>query len=342
MDTEPHAFTHLGAVDKRPDDRDLLLGTIGAGRPTYTFPATYRNEAAWAADVEYQGQQPACGAHAGSKLVTVKRDQHVRTSPRFTWADLKTFDGWALTDGTDIRSIMKSLQKTGASDFMYVGNDVTLSLQEYAKPTISQEAKTDAAKRKIGAYGFASDLSFDGLKQYIFDHGAIIILMRVTSRFWTDAKGKTSWKEKDILPLAPASAEWPVVSGHFVVAHSYDEENIYFLNSFGPDWGRKGHGYFGANYVGLINDASAFVPVAFERDLFFGLQHPDVKLLQQFFNKTPQTKIATKGPGSPGQETEYFGSLTRNAAIRFQTMKGINPNAGYVGPVTRAFINSLM
>lgn len=321
------------------DERDLVLG---AASPVYTFPATYTNAAAWAADVEYQGQQPACGAHSGSKLVTILRDQHVRTSPRFTWADIKTFDGWAITDGTDIRSIMKSLQKVGATDFIYMGNDVTLSLQDYAHPIVGQVAIQDAAKRSGKAYGFIKDLSFKGLKQYISDHGACVILMRTTARLYTAANGQTSWAEKDILPLAPPSAQFPAISGHFVVCHSYDENYIYFINSFGPTWGRKGHGYFGADYMPVVWDAATFVPMAFSKDLMYGLDDADVKALQQFFNRTPATLVAKTGFGSPGNETTFFGPATKDAAIRFQNLHGIKPNVGYVGPVTRATINTLI
>lgn len=332
---EPHGFTNLGGLPKKTDDRDLLLGSA---IPTYTFGPTLTNADAWAAPVEYQGQQPACGAHAGSKAAGVKGSKHF--TPRYTWANLKTFDGWAITDGTDIRSIVKSLTNAGPLTFELMGNDVSVDLNTYAHPTITQAMITDAHANKSYAYGFANDLSFNGLKQYIHDHGPIIILIRVTARFWTAENGQTSWAEKDILPLAPASAQWPAVSGHFVVAHSYDENYIYFLNSFSDGWGRKGHGYFGADYMGLVNDAAALVPMAFTRDLYEGMQHPDVKTLQVYLNKNPLTQIAKTGPGSPGQETEYFGALTKAAVIKFQTAKGIKPNAGYVGAVTRAVINA--
>jgi hypothetical protein len=55
-------------------------------------------------------------------------------SPRFTWADIKTFDGYAIQDGTDMRSIFKSLTNTGAADFPLLGNDVSLPLAAYAHP----------------------------------------------------------------------------------------------------------------------------------------------------------------------------------------------------------------
>ncbi len=332
---EPHGFDNLGGQSKTPDDRDLLLGSA---IPVYTFTPAVHDVSAWEADVEYQGKQPACGAHAGTKAKGLKDDK--RYSPRYTWANLKTFDGWTIESGTDIRSIMKSLTGAGPLDFPQMGNDITLDLNTYAHPVITPAMAKLATANKGFAYGFANDLSFNGLKQYIHDHGPIILLMRVTERFWTAENGMTSWAEKDILPLAPPSAHYHPVSGHFVVAHSYDEKYIYFLNSFSKDWGRKGHGYFGEDYMPMINDAGALVPMAFSRDLYEGMQHPDVKKLQQWLNKDPKFQVAKNGPGSPGQETEYFGSLTKAAVIRFQTARGIKPAAGYVGHITRAVINA--
>ncbi|MBU1092004.1 peptidoglycan-binding protein, partial [Patescibacteria group bacterium] len=48
------------------------------------------------------------------------------------------------------------------------------------------------------------------------------------------------------------------------------------------------------------------------------------------------------GVGSPGNETEYFGSLTEKAVQKFQEKHGIakkgDSGYGYVGPKTRAKI----
>lgn len=75
------------------------------------------------------------------------------------------------------------------------------------------------------------------------------------------------------------------------------------------------------------------------RNLHFGLRGTDVKILQQYLNNNG-FKIAQTGPGSPGNETELFGPLTRAAVIRYQKAKGISSSVGYVGPITRGFINS--
>lgn len=76
----------------------------------------------------------------------------------------------------------------------------------------------------------------------------------------------------------------------------------------------------------------------FSRDLFVGVQGDDVKELQRYLNRQGFT-LAENGVASPGQETVYFGELTRNALIRFQQTNGISPAIGYFGPKTRAVVN---
>lgn len=334
----PFAISTPGGLEKLVDERDIKLGAVKvAEEKKYTFAPTFTNFGAWHQPVEFQGQQPACGAHSGAALQGILEND--RFSPRFTWANIKTFDGWPIESGTDIRAIFKSLKNKGTSDFALLGNDVGVSLTAYANPTITSPMNASAAKNKAPGYGFADDLTFNGLKQYINDHGAIIILFRIGKEFWTAPNGQTSWAEKDILPLRPPAV---VSSGHFVVCHSYDEQYIYFLNSFGEAWGRKGHGYFGENYMPFINDAGAVIGLAFDKDLYLGINDPQVKQLQQFLNRDPRTRLADQGPGSPGQETSYFGPITRNAVMRFQSLYQIKPVAGYCGPLTRAVINALL
>lgn len=325
---QPHGFTNLGGLDKKPDQRDIKLGAVGA--PVYTFPKTLTNSDAWKMEVENQGPQPACGAHAGAELKDLSL--HMRATPRFTWGDLKTFDGWPIDMGTDNRSVMKSITKSGVLDFSQLGNDVSLPEVEYAKaPTAAQRAL--AVKHAGMGYGFIQDLSFNGIKQFISDHGPSIVTVRVGKEWWTGADGIASWAESKILPLrAPAV----IVSGHFVVAHSYDEQFIYFINHWSDGWGRKGHGYFGADYMPFVTDAGALFPLQFKKDLFFGMTDPDVLDLQRYLN-SHGSPVAATGAGSSGNETNYFGPATKAAVIHWQTVNGISPAAGYFGPLSRAF-----
>ena len=77
-------------------------------------------------------------------------------------------------------------------------------------------------------------------------------------------------------------------------------------------------------------------------DLKLGDSNAEVIILQQMLNKAG-FPVASSGPGSAGNETEYFGSLTQTAVRRFQCAKGIvcsgseiTTGYGLVGPKTRA------
>lgn len=82
-------------------------------------------------------------------------------------------------------------------------------------------------------------------------------------------------------------------------------------------------------------------PISTFRDLFFGATGSDVLELQRALNRIGFTVNET-GAGSPGQETEYYGTSTQAAVTRFQMNFGIAPNLGYFGPVTRALLGFIL
>lgn len=90
---------------------------------------------------------------------------------------------------------------------------------------------------------------------------------------------------------------------------------------------------------GSSEAASATTATLFTRDLELGMTHEDVRALQKFLN-THNARVAASGVGSPGNETNYFGALTKAAVAKYQAANGITPAAGYFGPKTRAFVNS--
>lgn len=251
---EPHDFTKLGGLPRVPDTRDHL---IGSATGSYTFPAAFSQGTAWnAAPIYYQGQQPACGAHAGDwlKVLLDINDgiQNVNKTPRYVWANIKR-DGTSPDDGTTMQRIFSVLQNYGVDDFEPLENDVTVTTAAYASAApITASMTANGQGDTVSSYAYLTDRSFSGLKQAISDHKAVILLMDVGASMWTAADGTTSWAEKDVLPLRPPN---PIVDGHFVVAHSYDENYIYFANSWGNTWGRNGHGYFGADYIPYILEA---------------------------------------------------------------------------------------
>ncbi|MFA5024766.1 MAG: peptidoglycan-binding protein [Patescibacteria group bacterium] len=76
------------------------------------------------------------------------------------------------------------------------------------------------------------------------------------------------------------------------------------------------------------------------QDLSIGSVNANVKLLQQFLN-CYGFSLASSGPGSKGNETTVFGSLTQAALAKFQAANSISPAQGYFGAITRAYLQSI-
>jgi peptidoglycan hydrolase-like protein with peptidoglycan-binding domain len=77
----------------------------------------------------------------------------------------------------------------------------------------------------------------------------------------------------------------------------------------------------------------------FTRNLSLYDQGPDVLALQQFLN-AQEFPVTQSGPGSPGNETSFFGLATYYALVKYQAANGL-PATGYFGPETRAFIANI-
>jgi peptidoglycan hydrolase-like protein with peptidoglycan-binding domain len=83
--------------------------------------------------------------------------------------------------------------------------------------------------------------------------------------------------------------------------------------------------------------------------LTLGSSGSQVILLQKILNQDPDTQVANTGSGSPGNETDRFGTLTRSAVIRFQNKyanevlipTGLIQGNGRVGAFTRSKLNAL-
>ncbi len=85
--------------------------------------------------------------------------------------------------------------------------------------------------------------------------------------------------------------------------------------------------------LAMLGASTVSAAYVFNTNLGFGMRNDDVRELQLRLNQ----EVGTTLPG-----TTYFGTLTRSAAQQYQTMKGITPVSGYVGPLTRAALNSSM
>ena len=121
--------------------------------------------------------------------------------------------------------------------------------------------------------------------------------------------------------------------------------------------------YVGDNFIGFISPSDHASPPAppavpatpnvseptppvvkfiFSNNLGFGMIGDGVRELQKYLNKNGFS-LAFSGPGSFGNETTYFGRLTKAALIKFQDVNksqlGILQGTGYFGPLTRSLIN---
>lgn len=68
------------------------------------------------------------------------------------------------------------------------------------------------------------------------------------------------------------------------------------------------------------------------RDLEYGMQGPDVKMLQIL--------LINQGYSIPAGPTDYFGKQTQYALDAYQVTNNIAPRGGYFGPITRAQMKS--
>lgn len=101
----------------------------------------------------------------------------------------------------------------------------------------------------------------------------------------------------------------------------------------------------------LIVAGLSFASIAnaetFTRNLRQGARGADVQTLQRVLNQSPETKLAEVGPGAPGEETTYFGEITKSAVARFQEKYApeilfpiqLVQGTGFVGPMTRKKLN---
>src|ERR1039458_6324724 len=215
---------NLGALERKPDPRDILLGSVQA---PVTIPSSFIPDISWLVR-NYQGQTPSCGAHASSHFQAILEHAlapgvNQRYTPRFSWIKIKTIDGYPLEDGTDMRSIFKSLTNDGADDFEPLMNDVSLPLATYSDPSaVLPYMDTTAANNKIISYAFGNT-DFQSICQHIYQNKAVLLLIKCDDAWWgTATPSFTSPKY-----------------GHFIVAYGFSPTGIKIVDSSDKDFPLK-------------------------------------------------------------------------------------------------------
>jgi hypothetical protein len=89
---------------------------------------------------------------------------------------------------------------------------------------------------------------------------------------------------------------------------------------------------FGAFYVTSVSSATYTWTMTLKQ----GMKNEEVRTLQKFLNMYPQWQVATTGAGSPGYESTTFGTLTKNAVIKFQQSNPPLKADGIFGPASQS------
>lgn len=234
-------------VRDRLDPRDLrfqdVMATIVsrlAAIPSLPPKVDYSSETAPVGDQEYTGSCVGWAAtHGLYRWLYFKKTGTVQYfSVRFLWMSSKEIDQWVPNvtfdlSGTSIRDAFKVLRKYGVcTDTRWPFN------QQLPDPDAENDILQEALQYRIGNYHLLSDN--DERLYHLANIGPFVIGVPVYS----------NWSEITDDGLVPDPSGL-LYGGHAVLVVGYDEskKQFRFQNSWGPNWGDKGYGYFTYEYV---------------------------------------------------------------------------------------------
>lgn len=309
----------FGGLERTVNPRDFELGSyqLPIAIPTSFMPDVSE------IPVYNQSTYPTCGAHAGafldSKLQSDSQGVMKSLSPKYLWDEIKQIDGFPLSDGTDMTSIFKSLIKTGDCDLSILPNNLGASLEEYSTiGNVTPQMQINGSQNVLKNYAFTNNPTFGQIKQAIYLNKAVLALIDIGDGFWLP-----DWQH--VLPLKLGNK----VGHHFIGLWGYNESQVWFRNSWGTEWGVNGDGYFDQTYVPHILEIGTTIVLPnqfiFTKDMQRGDANNDVIQLQRRLGVVP--------------DSGFFGPLTAAAVKAYQATNKL-PTTSYVGPLTRAKLNT--
>lgn len=253
-DLEMHNSGYLPSPE---DVRDYIAedaAPVWAGLPLF-----FKTDIS-ALPVLMQGKQPSCIAHAVTWyvmwLIWKKTGKVVKLSPRFLYALCKQQDGLPDTEGTFFRVALSIAKNQGICEDSFFPNTVTLDKNTYKDASlIPQGAYENAQQHKITNYYRVKDTSFTGMFRAAYQNALCLMGMRISSEWWQREDGTPSWAADDLMPLRPADAQHPVVSGHAVTIYASGMNLQYIMNWWSAAWGYMGHGWYGRNNIPYVFEA---------------------------------------------------------------------------------------
>ncbi len=232
---------NLGAIERKYDPRDYKLDEVSEFLGQVTdIPETYTTNVGGITQ-NWQAQYPECGAHTASHLIQLFEENKVRISPVFIWKWIKSIDGHTPEEGTDMRSILKTLQSKGGCSWDLLPTDYSQTLAQHTSlQSVTEAMNSDAQPRIIESYAFGKDISFEGIKRDIYLHKAVVLLIHCDSGFF--------------------GTQYPTFTerkyGHFVLAIGYDKDDIIVIDSTEKRFPIK---HISKDYIGFVRETGTAI-----------------------------------------------------------------------------------
>jgi hypothetical protein len=241
----------MGGKPRPQSDSDKQLGSAQA---PVVIPSVYMPDYS-ALPVKMQGTYGTCGGHAGSAFESFLEGTDL--SPKYLWKNIVAIQPNAVTNGTDMKTVLQTLSNVGDCREMLCPDVLDPTIQEYSSPsTITEEMYDDAYPNGLLTPAYTNSPTWEAIRQAIYQNKVVIALVKCGDGWYTALNGEQSWRERDVLPLRLGN----YVDGHFIVLWGYDDKYIYFRNSWSSGWGKLGDGYFDVTYLpNIIEIGTAIV-----------------------------------------------------------------------------------
>lgn len=307
----------LGAIPNIPDNRDIaypFTGLVGN-----SFPASFGVEAAVTTPRLLQGGESACVPY--SFEFDKRSNDNILHSRRFMYA--LTQQNLGLTSpGLPQREAAKVATTVGMTrDAGY--DDTTLPESSYRGLAITPSMIAEANMYRFGGFAFPA-INVNAFKQALLDGKIIHVTVAID---WSTI-------EADGTLHAPIT-----IDGYHEVAVYWDQNQHFSCANW---WGYDLY-IPEAELNKIVIDAIVFAEIpedlklrakqmtyVFQTDLKIGVTSPAVAQLQ--------ARLTQYGLFNHSI-TNYFGTVTQEAVIAYQKMKGISPTGNF-GPLTRASMNN--